>query len=128
MTKVLDASALLAVLNEEPGAERVAAALDEAVLCAVNVAEVAAALMSRGNSPVQVRAIIDALRIESIPADNELALDAGFLRRLTDRAGLSLGDRFCLATARRLNAVALTADRAWAAVSDDVEVRIELIR
>jgi PIN domain nuclease of toxin-antitoxin system len=128
MTVVLDASALIATLNEEIGGEVVAAVLGEAIVCSVNLAEVAAALVSKGNSTVQVRGILATLGIATIVADDELALDAAFLRPATARAGLSLGDRFCLATARRLGAPALTADRVWMAIADDAEVEIQLIR
>src|SRR5687768_7520836 len=113
MTTVLDASAVLAVLLGERGAEQVEAVLDDAVIGAVNLAEVAAALVRNGNSAHQARALIAALGCAAIAADEELALEAGFLRSVTDRAGLSLGDRFCLALGRRLNCAVLTADRNW---------------
>ena len=128
MTYVLDASALLAALNGELGSVVVEGVLDRAVLCSVNLAEVVAALAARGNNHAQVRAIVVALALDIVAADAELAIDAGLLRTVTDRAGLSLGDRFCLATARRLNAVALTADRAWADIAIPAQVRVELIR
>ena len=69
-----------------------------------------------------------ALDCATVPAGNELALDAGFLRGLTDRAGLSLGDRFCLAVARRLACPVLTADRTWQQIASDAEVEGRLIR
>ena len=120
MRFVLDASALLAGLNAEPGADRVAAAVDSAVISAVNFAEVVGGVAPRGNSAEQVRAILEALACTVVPADEEMAIDAGLMRALTDRAGLSLGDRFCLALGRRLRAAVLTADRQWALVADEV--------
>lgn len=57
-----------------------------------------------------------------------MAVEVGLMRPLTDRAGLSLGDRFCLALGRRLRAPVLTADRQWALIADDVGVKVELIR
>ena len=128
MRVVLDASALLAALNGEPGAERVAASLDAGIVSAVNFAEVAGALARVGNSVEQVRAILAALACTVIPADEETAVEAGLLRALTARAGLSLGDRFCLALGRRLRAPVLTADRQWSRIADDVGVKVELIR
>jgi ribonuclease VapC len=125
---VLDASALLAGLLREPGAARVASALDAAVMSAVNVAEVAAALARNGAAEGEVRAALRAVAVTTVAADEELAIDAGLLRALTDRAGLSLGDRFCLALARRLGAPALTADRKWQEVAASVGVEVELIR
>lgn len=128
MRVVLDASALLAGLNGEPGADRVAAALDFAVMSAVNFAEVAGSLARGGNRPDDVRAILRALACTVMPADEEIAIDVGLMRALTDRAGLSLGDRFCLALGRRLQAPVLTADRQWALIANDVGVKVEVIR
>ena len=128
MRLVFDASALLASLKGEPGAERVAAALDSAVISAVNFAEVASGLARSGAGPERVREVLQTLACPVIPADEEMAVEAGLMRPLTDRAGLSLGDRFCLALARRLRAPVLTADRHWALIADDVGVKVELIR
>jgi PIN domain nuclease of toxin-antitoxin system len=125
---VLDASALLAGLNGEPGADRVAAALDAAVVSSVNFAEVVGGLARGGNSPERVRSVLLALACTVVPADEEMAIDAGLMRALTDHAGLSLGDRFCLALCRRLRAPALTTDRQWALIADDVGVKVEVIR
>ncbi|MEA3060817.1 MAG: hypothetical protein QOJ94_598 [Sphingomonadales bacterium] len=128
MRTVLDASALLAGLLKEPGAARVAEALDAAVMSAVNVAEVAAALARNGAGEREVRSALRAVAVTTLPADEELAIEAGLLRSVTDRAGLSLGDRFCLALARRLGAPALTTDRMWLEVADEIGVEVELIR
>lgn len=128
MRVVLDASALLAALLREPGAPRVGAALDSAIMSAVNLAEVMAGLIRNGASEREGRAVIRALAMTVIPADEELAIDAGLMRPITDRAGLSLGDRFCLALARRVGSPALTADRSWPEVSQALGIEIELIR
>jgi ribonuclease VapC len=128
MRYVLDASVLLAGLNNEKGADRVAEALDSGLVSAVNIAEVAAGLIKNGNLPDQARSAIDALGCTVIPADEEMAIAAGFMRCVTDRAGLSLGDRFCLALARRMRAPALTTDRQWTLVAEEIGVQVELIR
>lgn len=128
MTVVLDSSAVLAGLLGEKGGDAVGPTLDDAVIGTVNLAEVAAALVRRGNSMVQARAVIAALNCPTVPADAELALDAGFLRSLTDRAGLSLGDRFCVALARRFNCSVLTADRSWAEIGERCGIDVKLIR
>ena len=127
MRVVLDASALLAGLKGEPGADRVAAALDSAVISAVNFAEVAGGLARGGAGPERVLAVLQTLACLVIPADEDMAVEAGLMRALTDRAGLSLGDRFCLALGRRLRAPVLTADRQWALIADAVGVRVEMI-
>jgi PIN domain nuclease of toxin-antitoxin system len=106
----------------------VGAALDGAVIGVVNFAEVAGGLARGGNSPEQVREVLTALACVVIPADEEMAIEAGLMRAQSDRAGLSLGDRFCLALGRRLRAPVLTADRQWARIADLVGVNLDLIR
>jgi ribonuclease VapC len=128
VTVVLDASALLAVFNSEPGSAKVVEVLDDAVINSVNLAEVAAGLIARGKSEQQARAAIHAAGCRITIADQELGFDAAFLRTLTRPAGLSLGDRFCLALARRLSAPCLTADRDWLRVATACGVEVRLIR
>ena len=128
MRFVLDASALLAVFNDEPGAEQVIDVLDDAVISSVNLAEVAAGLVAKGKSESQARAAIRAADCAVADADVEMGLDAGFLRRLTQPAGLSLGDRFCLAQGRRLGAPVMTADQNWLRIADVCDVTVRLIR
>lgn len=123
---VLDASALLAVLHEEPGAALVAEHLDGAAVSAVNVAEAGARLVDRGMPPPLVGEAIRGLGIEIVAFDGELAQASTVLREGTRARGLSLGDRACLALAQRLNVPALTADRAWTTL--DLSIPITLIR
>ncbi|WP_419947486.1 type II toxin-antitoxin system VapC family toxin [Candidatus Palauibacter sp.] len=111
---VLDASAVLAALLNEPGAVRVERALKRgAAMSSVNVAEVAARLSQDGLPSVTVASVVRGLGIEIIPFDRQAALLSGAYRPQTQRHGLGLGDRACLATARRLGLPALTADRSW---------------
>lgn len=125
---VLDASALAALLSREPGWEHVDDVLGQAVISTVNLAEVAGIFSRRGGEGVDVRDMLANVTIERVPFDEELALDAGMLEPLTRVAGLSLGDRACLALARRLQAPAMTTDRAWSAVADIVGVTVRHIR
>jgi PIN domain nuclease of toxin-antitoxin system len=122
----LDASALLALLNHEPGRETVEEALPGAAISSVNVSEVAARLGDRRMPVEAIRAAIADLELAIHAFDLELALDTGALRPLTRALGLSLGDRACLALARRLSWPALTADRAWLEL--DVGVEIQAVR
>lgn len=124
---VLDASAILAFLFDEPGAERVESAIGSSVASAVNWSEVAQRLLQRGAELAVVRShLIEAgLRIEPLSADD--AEHAAVLRPATRVLGLSLADRCCLALAGRLGARALTADAAWAA-APSLGVRVEVIR
>ena len=123
---VLDASALLALMRAEAGAERVAAVIDHAVIGAVNLAEVTSKLVREEIAIGVVREWIDALELDVRPFDRELAYAAGALLPATRARGLSLGDRACLALARALEAAALTTDRAWRGL--DVGIAIEVIR
>jgi PIN domain nuclease of toxin-antitoxin system len=121
---VIDASALLALLNMEPGAEMVAEALPGSAISAVNLAEVVSKLCEAG---MPVKAIYQALRplgLDVVPFDEEQAYQAGLLRAATRELGISLGDRACLSLAAMRGAVALTADKAWAALSAGVSVKI----
>ena len=129
MTRVaLDASALLAMLLGEPGAETVTAALDGALLCAVNLAEVVSYYAKLGAARPDIEAMLRSLPIRIVPADAALSYAAGMLRPLTLPGGLSLGDRYCLALARREGIPALTAERRWPAIALAAGVSIELIR
>jgi ribonuclease VapC len=128
VTIALDASALLAMLRNEPGGDAVSAILDGASICSVNYSEVIANLVHTGATPALADQAVDPLPIIVVPADTELAKIAGHMRGATARAGLSLGDRFCLAFAKRDGLKAWTADRRWADVADAVGVAIKLIR
>lgn len=120
---VLDASAVLAVILEEPGAEVVVEALRSgAVMSAVNAAEVASRLHQDGWSESEVAFVFDNLGIEVLPFDREAALLSGRYRTLTRRLGL--GDRACLATGRVRECPVLTADRSWLEIGiADLDIR-----
>jgi ribonuclease VapC len=125
---VLDASALIAMLNDERGGAKVASVVRTARVSAVNYAEVVSHFIRLGMPEREVSAMLDPLPLQLIPADHGLALIAGRLRALTSQAGLSLGDRFCLALALRDGLPAWTADKIWKSIADDIEVKIILIR
>ena len=120
---VLDASALLAFINREPGAERVTAVLGEAAISTVNFSEVVAKLALRNRSPQRILDELTEFELEVVDFNRGLAEDAGLLATATRGQGLSLGDRACLALARRENAVALTADNAWRQVQVGIEIQ-----
>ncbi|MDR5676477.1 MAG: type II toxin-antitoxin system VapC family toxin [Armatimonadota bacterium] len=121
---VLDASALLALLQGEPGSEPWEAAIADAAISAVNLSEVVAKLAELGMPEEEIRSTLEPLDLEVVDFDLEQAYQAGLLRRLTKPAGLSLGDRACLALARARQLPALTADHAWETVLAGVEIRI----
>ena len=124
---VLDASALLAVLNREPGAERLTPQLlSAAISSTVNLAEVQSKLVSRGIKPDEAwEATISPIR-ESAVFTDEQAKIAGSLIARTSAFGLSIGDRACLALGIALKAPVYTADRSWKNLK--LGVRIHLVR
>jgi ribonuclease VapC len=123
---VLDASAVLALLNRELGSDRVAMALPDAVICSVNLSEVVAKLADQGRPEIEIRLYLDSLGLVIVPFDAVLAYRAGCLRPLTRKFGLSFGDRACLVLAESLGVPALTCDRAWASL--DLGIQVQLIR
>lgn len=112
---VYDASALLAVMFDEPGSHRVIELLAEGdgEVSAVNGSEVGAKLAERGLKEPQIAREIAAFGLKIVAFDAEQAMAAAALRPLTRALGLSLGDRCCLALARLHSARAVTADAAW---------------
>ena len=124
---VLDASALLAVLNREPGAEkRTSQLLSAATSSTVNLAEVQSKLVSRGIKPDEAwEATISPIQ-KSAVFTYEQAKIAGSLIARTSAFGLSLGDRACLALGIALKAPVYTADRSWKNLK--LGVRIHLVR
>ena len=126
MRYVLDASALLALLNDEPGAERVGRVLPDAIISAVNYAEVGSRLADHGEDSNVIERSLRLIGIEIIPFDARQADIAVRLRAITRSAGLSIGDRACLALAVQMGSIAVTADRAWQNV--DPGCKVEFIR
>jgi ribonuclease VapC len=120
---VLDASALLALLNGEPGNKVVAENLPGAVISAVNLSEVVAKLGEAGMPNDVVRSALEDLGVELRAFDSEAAYLTGALRAQTRKLGLSLGDRACVALGFQLSFPVLTADRNWKELDVGVEVR-----
>jgi ribonuclease VapC len=129
LSSVLDASALLAYLHEEPGAEVVADALAESArMSTANFAETLSKLADAGQVPSEVadgladRGILGGLLILE-PVTGDDALTIADIRATTGRRDISLGDRACLALALRLGLPVLTSDGSWAELGLDVAVR-----
>lgn len=121
---MFDSSALLAVVFRERGSEAAAQALNGAMISAVNAAEVVSRLVDSGAGAADARAVLLAFGLTIQPFDAALAIDAGLLRAATRALGLSLGDRACMALARRERARVITADRSWAVLDIGVEIAL----
>lgn len=128
MTAVLDASAILALLREEPGAHRVLEVIDGSYLPTANLAEVLSKHQDWGLGEAPVVAELRDLGCTFVPITVDDAQVQARVRATDQRARvrgrLSLADRLCLAVALRLELPALTADRAWAELDLGVDVRL----
>jgi ribonuclease VapC len=121
---VLDASALLALINAEPGGDVVAATLPEASISVINLAEVVTKMIDIGISLRDAWAEAADLVPVIVDFDAELGRRTAGLRASTRSLGLSLGDRACLALAEHLHLPALTADQAWGNLAIGIEIRL----
>lgn len=126
MPVLLDTSAVIAYLLDEPGGDLVGEALDDAIIAAPNAAEIVSVLMRRGSSESSAIAMLRQLEVEVIPFDETLAMQTGGMIAKTRHLGLSLGDCACLALGQARGATVMTADRVWDRL--DLPVRIQCIR
>jgi ribonuclease VapC len=124
MSIVVDASALLAILRGEPGADVVIAASRNALLSAVNLTEVLAKISDLSLNPAIVNQMIARLEFQVEPFDAHQAEVAAALRAATRHHQISLADRACLALATVRDLPVLTADRKWAELNLGIEVRL----
>ncbi len=121
---VLDASALLCLIRDEPGAQAVADLLPSSTISAVNLSEAIAKLADVGIDRETIGAVLAPLQLRVMPFDEPSAMSAGLLRAKTKAFGLSFGDRACLALAAGLGVEAVTTDRAWSNLDIGVAVRL----
>jgi len=123
---VLDSSAAIAVLGNEPGADKVIPLLADSVMSAVNFAEVHGKLVERGMRDSDATAAIFRIVMDFQPFDYVQGAYAGSLITMTKALGLSLGDRCCLALAFQLKAPVYTTDKSWQTL--DLGFPIHVIR
>ncbi|HYG65171.1 MAG TPA: type II toxin-antitoxin system VapC family toxin [Thermoanaerobaculia bacterium] len=123
-TCVLDASALLAVLHDEPGGDLVESLLETAVVSSVNWSEVLQKALERQTDLRGLREDLESLGLEILAFTAAQAERAAQLRSTTRHLGLSLADRACLALAAELELPAITTDRVWQDLALDIEIRL----
>ncbi|MGI4799792.1 MAG: type II toxin-antitoxin system VapC family toxin [Janthinobacterium lividum] len=110
---VMDASAVLALVRDEPGADKAGLYVGRAAISAVNLQEVIKELLLGGLDTAIIRELLDELRLDIRAHDVDAAYAAAGLHAQTREFGRGLGDRSCLALAMQLGVPALTADREW---------------
>jgi ribonuclease VapC len=130
MMYVMDASALLALMQGEPGSDVVDELIQnqECVASSVNIAEVGTRLIDKGLAPAHLTRTLKELDVQSIDFDLEQATLCASLRLSTKHVGLSLGDRACLALTQLVEGTAVTGDSAWSDVAEAVGVKMLMIR
>lgn len=124
MKAVLDASALLAWLQDEPGSDVVEAALHESCISSVNWAEVIQKSIAAGVDTTGLCEELEAVGVKVIDFTTSQADAAGKLWKQTRRYGLSLGDRACLSLAIAVNLPALTTDRDWRKIKLPIDIQM----
>ena len=130
MIHVLDSSALLAISKGERGAEFVIELINsnDCVISSVNMAEVATRLLDFGLPAHELQRAVAQFGVDVIDFNQEQSLACAALRPMTKLAGLSLGDRACLALAKLMEGVAVTADQAWQDVRISAGVEVLMIK
>lgn len=123
---VVDSSAVVAAILEEPGGEEMASRDGPFLISTVNLCEVLERLAVGSAAEAPTLAMLEDLGLVLVDFTPDLAAIAARLKAPTRSVGLSLGDRACLALALREQAPVLTGDRAWSKV--DVGVEVMLIR
>ena len=123
---VADASAVIALLVGEPFLRFEPQRLGNALISAVNLSEVLARLLEIGMPESEADTAVAKLNLRVVAFDGPQASATARLRSVTRHAGLSLGDRACLALGNALGCAVVTADRAWARL--DLGIQVILIR
>lgn len=121
---VLDASALLAVLLDEPGADKVVPIMSGAELSAVNLGEILTKVAERGGAPEEARRQIESFGMKISAFEGGDAAAVAALRAQTRHLGLSFGDRACLALALSRGFPVMTADTEWAKLDLGIDIRL----
>ena len=130
MIHVIDSSALLALTRGERGYETVQELLhsEECAISSVNMAEVGTKLVEYGLPSNELPRLVNQFQIDVIDFNIEQSILSAQLRPLTRAAGLSLGDRACLALTKLMQGIAVTTDQAWQDIRISADVKVLMIR
>ena len=130
MLYVMDASAMLALMQAEKGWEVVDDLIREqqCVASCVNIAEVGTRMIDKGLAPSQLERTLKEMDVQPVDFDLEQSTFCAELRLSTKYAGLSLGDRACLALAKLMDGTAVTSDRAWLDIAETTKIKVLMIR
>lgn len=130
MIHVMDASAILAILRGELGCDYVQELLDseECAISSVNMAEVGSKLIDYGLPPEEFPRIARQLQIDIIDFNTEQSIQSAQIRKITRSAGLSLGDRACVALTQLMQGCVVTSDRAWLDITETTQIKVLMIR
>ena len=124
MSIILDASALLALIFDEPGAEIVAPQARDSRILSVNFSEVVQRVLSIDGNPERAEEAVDLLKIKVAPFDRRLARLTAELREITSFMGASFADRACLAFALATSAPVLSSDQDWRRLDIGIDIRM----
>jgi PIN domain nuclease of toxin-antitoxin system len=119
---VLDASAVLALLNKENGWEKVFEVFSDSYICTVNLSEVITKLVDINIPETDINNILNSLNFKIVNFNYKISFRAGLLQKITKIKGLSLGDRACIATGIEKKLPILTADKVWKDIALTVEI------
>lgn len=128
MSRIFDASAVLALLNSEKGAEKAASLISGSLLSAVNALEVQQKLIDAGMDADDAEAMLNSLGLTIVPFDARQASVAAVLRPLARKHRLSLADCACIAVSRVLEMPALSGDQAWKEIAEEAGFTFDNVR
>jgi ribonuclease VapC len=130
MIHVMDSSAILAILRGEPGCDYVQELLqsEECSISSVNMAELGSKLIDYGLPPEEFPRIARQLQIDIIDFNTMQSIQSAQIRKITRSAGLSLGDRACVALAQLMQGCVVTSDRAWLDIAETTQIKVLMIR
>lgn len=119
---VVDASALLALIRNESGAQVIEELLGSIIMSSVNVSEVASILLDSEMSPKEAEEVIEPFISSIMPFDFKQSIECASLKKTTKHLGLSLGDRACINLGIQLGLPVYTADKIWAKLKLDCTI------